>query len=195
MFFRATQKTLEGLEWPRIVDRLREGCRTPQARRLIDERVPGASIESELGATEGAESLAGAQRTGNFVDEFAGTLVEVRTRLGETSEARCLLETDGMPPLSGVGDLESCFQRAVKGGAMTPQQLLEVCATLAALRETRRFVASHAERAPLLIPVRRQSSYALVVLEGPGKVVLFRETVAALEQHVFEVENFLDGAP
>ena len=74
----------------------------------------------------------------------------MRTRLGETSEARCLLETDGMPPLSGVGDLESCFQRAVKGGAMTPQQLLEVCATLAALRETRRFVASHAERAPRL---------------------------------------------
>ncbi len=150
MLFRAAQKTLEGLEWPRIIDRLRAGCRTPQARRLIDGRVPGDSDGDALEAGQAALAASGAQRTGSSGCEFADTLAEVRALLAETSEARGLLESHGVPPISGVGDVESCLRRAVKGGAMTAQQLLDVRATLLALRDTRRFVAARAGRAPRL---------------------------------------------
>jgi DNA mismatch repair protein MutS2 len=118
MSFRVTQKTLESLEWPDVIARVREQCRTPQA----------------LGRA----------------DEFSTGLAEARELLAETSEARVLLDEGRVAPLSGVTDLLGVFRRAAKGGTLTPPQLLEVRAAATALRETARFLASHAETAPRL---------------------------------------------
>jgi DNA mismatch repair protein MutS2 len=141
MSFRVTPKTLECLEWPQVAARLRAQCRTPQAReRLLLHEGP------EEADDDGAER----QPTGNSYAEFADGLNEVRVRLAETSEARALLDADQIPPLGGIADLELAFRRAGKGGIMTPQQLLEVRATLAALHESERFLGSRVEEAPRL---------------------------------------------
>ena len=88
MSFRAAQETLEGLEWPRVIDRLRESCRTPQARQLLGGHGPGDSEETRSRAIADPEAPFGVQPAGSFASEFSESLAEVRTRLAETSEAR-----------------------------------------------------------------------------------------------------------
>ena len=103
MSFHVTQKTLESLEWPEVARRLRAECRIPQ------------------------------QPIGNSSADFAESLAEVRSRLAETSEARVLLDSDRVAPLSGVAELQPAFLHAGKSGTLVPQQLLEVRSTLVAL--------------------------------------------------------------
>jgi len=124
MAFKASQSTLESLEWARVIDQLREACRTPQGRLRLEEGGAGGLFES---------------------DE-AG----VRARLRETSEARQLLDRDERPPLGGCADLRSLLAHAVRGGVLEPLQLLEVRATLEVLHTTRRFFECCAELAPTL---------------------------------------------
>jgi DNA mismatch repair protein MutS2 len=120
MSFHVTQKTLESLEWPEVARRLRAECRIPQ------------------------------QPIGNSSADFAESLAEVRSRLAETSEARVLLDSDRVAPLSGVAELQPAFLHAGKSGTLVPQQLLEVRSTLVALHETKRFLAANSEQAPQL---------------------------------------------
>ena len=127
MPFRVAQKTLERLEWPQVVARLQAHCRTPQARQKL------VCPELQEG-DDRAESAAPAV--------FAQELAQVRARLAETSEARSLLNTEQTPPLDSFEDLAVAFRRAAKGGALTPQQLLDVRGALRSLHATVRFLAS-----------------------------------------------------
>ena len=88
MPFRIAQKGLEALEWPRVVDRLRASCRTPQARNLLaaeapDRRDDGEPEDGRPRASERAdfEPDGEARLAGRFVSEFADSLTEVRARL------------------------------------------------------------------------------------------------------------------
>ena len=111
MPFRIAQKTLESLEWPLIVARLRGHCRTPQARLRLaagegTELQPDDSASShtvagtellEVGALRGdpeeaahLAELEPAHECGR--EEFAQSPAAVRERLTETSEARALLD-------------------------------------------------------------------------------------------------------
>ncbi len=67
MSFRVAQKTLESLEWPRIVERLRATCRTPRARKPLSLSL--AQPE------DGDQSEADEQGAGSF--EFAQSLERV----------------------------------------------------------------------------------------------------------------------
>lgn len=127
MAFQASQSTLESLEWGRVIDALRDACRTPQGRLRLDE----TGDKDDGGLFESSE---------------AG----VRARLRETSEARQLLDRDERPPLGGCADLRSPLAHAIRGGLLEPTQLLDVRATLAALHATRRFFEGRAEIAPTL---------------------------------------------
>jgi DNA mismatch repair protein MutS2 len=123
--FRVAQKTLERLEWPQVVARLLGHCRTPQARALLESGDAAGGL-------------------------FEEGLAAARERLSETSEARALLDEEKAPPLGGVADLESAFRRAAKGGWLSPHQLLDVGAALAAIHATARFLRGRAESAPRL---------------------------------------------
>jgi DNA mismatch repair protein MutS2 len=120
MAFQVAAETLGRLDWDDLVARLAACARTPGGRA----RAQGPLFEAEL----------------------AG----MRERLAETSEARAVLDEGGEPPLSGVHDLDAPLLRLAKGGALTAPELLEVGATLAALRATARFLAARAEAAPRL---------------------------------------------
>jgi DNA mismatch repair protein MutS2 len=126
--FTVTQKTLERLEWPRILERLEAHARTPRGRAALRVAEPGASATAC----------------------FEGSLAGVRERLAETAEARRILADGDRPPLGGVVDLCDALRRARKGGMLAPRELLDLAATLAALRSTGRFLALRAENAPRL---------------------------------------------
>jgi DNA mismatch repair protein MutS2 len=155
MRLRVTQKTLESLEWPLVAGRLRDHCRTPKARARVPGRPDaGQTLESGPeregggdGQTRGESTAAGESTA---TEEFAESLSDVRERQAETSEARTLLDAGFVPPLGGVADLDVALSRAGKGAGMSPEQLLEVRATLEALRETRRLIAASAASAPRL---------------------------------------------
>jgi len=126
--FTVTQKTLERLEWPRILERVRGYARTPLGKAALE-------------AGEPADTAAA---------WFEGSLAGVRERLAETAEARAILAEGGAVPLGGVADLEEALRRARKGGVLAPRALREICVALAALRDTARFLVQKAARAPRL---------------------------------------------
>jgi DNA mismatch repair protein MutS2 len=126
--FTVTQKTLERLEWPRILERLAAHAQTPRGRAPLQPAEQGVCAR------------------GCFEDSSTG----VRERLAETAEARRILADGDRPPLGGVVDLGDALRRARKGGVLAPRELLDLAATLAALRGTGRFLALRAESAPRL---------------------------------------------
>jgi len=127
--FSVAQKTLERLEWPRVLDRLRELAQTPGGRHQF------AAASAQDAATPGV---------------FDADPRAVRDRLAETSEARSLLAAGESPPLGGVGEVEGSLARAVRGGVLTPAELRELAATAAALDATGRFFEPRAAAAPRL---------------------------------------------
>jgi DNA mismatch repair protein MutS2 len=124
--FQVSQTTLECLEWRSVVERLLAELRTPIARHALE--------------------AVGSQATGLFEDGEIG----VRERLGETSEARTLLDEDRVPPLGGAADLSDSLPRLRKGGTLEALELLELARTLAVLRDVGRFLVGHAPEAPRL---------------------------------------------
>jgi DNA mismatch repair protein MutS2 len=124
MGFNVSQSTLESLEWTRVVDELRAGCRTPQAHR----------------------HLSGAAGNEIFEQQEAG----VRSRLQETSEARALIDRETPPPFGGCRELDASLSLAEKGGVLESAALVDIRTTLEALHETRDFFERRRDECPAL---------------------------------------------
>ncbi len=127
MPFTVTQKTLERLEWPQLIERVAARTRTPRGRARI------APSEARSDAP------------------FEETLAGVRERLAETREARSILARGERPPLGGVVELGPALERTRKGGVLAPRELFDLGASLAALRGTARFLTLRREQAPSLL--------------------------------------------
>jgi DNA mismatch repair protein MutS2 len=128
--FFVTQKTLERLEWNRILEKLRGHAQTPGGQIRCAEPAPGSPPE--------ATSL------------FESTLHGVMDRLSETSEARAVLTAGGMPPIGDTVHLATVLGRARKDGVLSARELLDVASTLIAARLTQKFFESRLEAAPRL---------------------------------------------
>lgn len=128
MGFRVAHKTLERLEWPRVLERVRDQCRTPRARA----RVAAAMREDE------SETL------------FAPTLLETRRLLAMTSEARALLDKGEPAPLAGVAVLDDVLGRAARGATLAASELVEIGSTLSSLHGARRYLSKRSGAAPTL---------------------------------------------
>jgi dsDNA-specific endonuclease/ATPase MutS2 len=142
MTFAVSRNTLESIEWPRVLDRLRGCCRTPQGRRALD---PAQRDDDEAAPDP--------QYAGNWLTAFsvfAAGRHEVFDRIAETTEARALIDAGEVVPLGGVAEMETAFTRATKHGTIPGLQLLDVRSTLLALHETARFFASREQQAPKL---------------------------------------------
>ncbi len=125
--FAVSQKTLQRLDWPQVLSRLADCARTPRA---------AARLRPDAG--------------GALPSLFEDTGEGVRARLAETAEARSVLATGDRPPLGGVHETGPALARAGKGGALSARELTGLGGTLAALRETARFLLLRRETAPLL---------------------------------------------
>jgi DNA mismatch repair protein MutS2 len=118
-----SRRTLESLEWPLLVERLRAHARTPGGRRHCEP--------------EQADAL------------FAPDPATARALLAETSEARALL-TIAAPPFSGLSEIGTSLLRAERGGELGPGELLDVASVIEAVEATQHFLARHGEAAPRL---------------------------------------------
>jgi DNA mismatch repair protein MutS2 len=128
MPFSVSQKTLERLEWPEVLERLAEYARTPYGRQRI---VANDAL-------------------------FAGSVEAMRERLAQTRDAKTVLEAGDNPPLEGAVELARPLARAGKGGALEAEELRQVAASISALAGTRRFLERQAERAPGLAELAQQ---------------------------------------
>jgi DNA mismatch repair protein MutS2 len=118
-----SRRTLDALEWPLLVERLRSHARTPEGRsRCADDAEPSL---------------------------FAEDLASARALQAETSEARLLLER-AAPPFGGAADVAAALARAERGGDLGAGELLDVAAVIEDVEATQRFLATHAETAPRL---------------------------------------------
>jgi DNA mismatch repair protein MutS2 len=123
--FRVSRRTLEQLEWPLLVEQLRELTQTPRGRARCARDDAGRGL-------------------------FEPNADAVRERLAETSEARRLLDAGDAPALGSVADLDAALRRAGKGGVLAARELLDLRSTLSALTATRRALRRNAEPAQRL---------------------------------------------
>ncbi|HSJ97654.1 MAG TPA: endonuclease MutS2, partial [Myxococcota bacterium] len=117
----ASRRTLEVLEWPLVVERLRHHTRTPGGRRRCEDPAAG----------------------------FAGDREEADARLAEAGEARGLLAV-AAPPFGGLTDVAAALARAERGGDLAAGELLDVAATVEAITATAHFLARQGALAPRL---------------------------------------------
>jgi DNA mismatch repair protein MutS2 len=146
MSFTVTQKTLERLEWPVIVERLANGLRTPRGHARLLSAGPDAPL---------------------FESDSDG----VRQRLAETRQALEVLESGDEPPLGGTSELGPVLARAAKGGVLVADELLDVGRTLAALQDSAVFLARRSEQAPALAAwIEEVASQAVLRAEIDGAI-------------------------
>lgn len=103
------EKSLRTLELPSVLEMLATECRSPAAK-------------------ERALAL-----------EPATTLIDARERMAETTAAWRMLSRIGGPSLSAIGDCIGNVRRAERGGALSMPALLEIAATLGAIRRLKEY--------------------------------------------------------
>ncbi len=113
--------------------------------------------------------------------EPTADLDEARRRLAETSEARAFLEERDTATVGGARDVRLYADGAARGVTLTPEQLLEIKATLQAASALRRSIEKVADRFPLL------AATAAMLDES-------RRVVAAIAQVVDDEGQVLDSA-
>lgn len=117
----ASRRTVDALEWPLVVERLREHARTPAGRRRCEDSAALFATDAEA----------------------------AREWLAETGEARALLAR-AAPPLSGLPEIDLPLQRAERGGALTAGELLDIAAAVETITATARFLSAEPAEAPRL---------------------------------------------
>ena len=114
------QKTLHELGWPELCSGLAARARTPMGKARCLALLPGDDA------------------------------VETRARLDRVEEGRLLHRLDKEVPLAEALDVTAPLGRAAREGTLEPLELLQVARFIKAASSVRRFLASQADRAPLL---------------------------------------------
>ena len=115
-------KTLDDLEWDRLVEAVASRCRGPLGSKL---------------ASDGARARL----------PIATTIEGARVASAQTAECMRLLEAGEALPLDGVRDIGPHLLRVRRGGALEASALREIVTTVAAARAMRKFL--HARRAQM----------------------------------------------
>ncbi|MBS2020946.1 MAG: Smr/MutS family protein [Deltaproteobacteria bacterium] len=113
-------KTLSALGWNELIGHLSQRARTPLGREQCQALVP----EVEPGVAQ--------------------------ARLARIEEARVLLAVEKEAPLADAPDVREALARASREGTLEAPQLLSVARLIRTSVAVRRFLASQADRAPLL---------------------------------------------
>ena len=104
----------------------------------------------------------------------AAELDEVKERLALTEQARLLIGRKGSPPIYGVKDIVPALERAQKGAALSPRELLRVATVLRAARALQSYIEQDTEDTP---GIREMFS-----LLTPQKTLKERITTAILSE-------------
>ncbi|GAB6172438.1 endonuclease MutS2 [Paradesulfitobacterium aromaticivorans] len=103
------ERVLQKLDFPKIKERLAEFCRLPRSRELALALRPYTEIE------------------------------RVRLLLQETDEGKELLRLNPLFSVGGAKEVRPYLERCLRGGALSPEELLQVRDTLRSGRQVRNF--------------------------------------------------------
>lgn len=112
-------KTLETLEYNKILTQLRGHAATELGRQQCAALLPSAE------------------------------LTEVTQRLAATDEAVAVVRLKGRPPFTGIKMIQLSLSRAQIGGMLDPQQCLDVATTLIGARQVKRFLFAVHDNHPI----------------------------------------------
>ena len=112
-------KVLHILEYPKIIDRLKEQAATSLGEALCEQLGPSGDLE------------------------------EVKLRLQATDEACAAERLKGAPPFGGIVNIRASLKRAKIGGMLNPAELLEIASTARGGRLVKRHIAQIHEDHPL----------------------------------------------
>jgi DNA mismatch repair protein MutS2 len=104
-------------------------------------------------------------------------LNEAAARLAETSEARSLIATADLS-IGGAHDIRAQVDLAAHSGVLDPKELLDVQATLVAMRNLRRFFEKHAEASPHLADIARRLPVSTGLVEAIARCITDAAEVA-----------------
>jgi DNA mismatch repair protein MutS2 len=102
---------------------------------------------------------------------------EATARLAETSEARKLLAISDLS-IGGAHDIRAQVDLAAHGGVLDPKELLDVQATLVAMRTLRRFFEKHAEASPQLAYIASRLPSPVGLIEAIARCITDSAEVA-----------------
>ncbi len=158
-------KHLQTLELPKILKRLAEHTSFSAGRELALNLSPATELE------------------------------EVRRRQRETSEARRLLEVKADLPLSGVQDIRPLVEKAERGIALSPEELLQVRHTLLAGRSLRRSLIRVRGQFPILAGIAGRIEECPRVASEIGRCISERaEVVDEASRELASIRRQLEEA-
>jgi DNA mismatch repair protein MutS2 len=106
---------------------------------------------------------------------------EVKRRQRETTEGRAILSAGSAVSLGGVRDIRTIVERAVIGGTLTPEELLDVSSTLSAAMRLRKFI-------------KELDSDFEILREYAERIVPQPDIVREVERCIDEYGNVVDHA-
>ncbi|WP_294358463.1 endonuclease MutS2 [uncultured Clostridium sp.] len=112
--------TMEKLNYNKLKDIVKSYCSSGLGRSLIDKLQPSNSIK------------------------------EVKRRLSETSEGRCLLDADYHIPLEGISNVTILIEKIDKNGVLDPSELISISDFLRGCRKIKSFMKNKEGYAPTL---------------------------------------------
>lgn len=148
------QKVLHVLEFDKVKEQLLEHVSSSLGRELAERLVPSADYEEVLQLQE------------------------------ETDEAAKVLRLKGHVPLDGIYDIRPHLKRAAVGGSLSPQELMQVAATIHASRIFKRFIEDFIEE---------NESLPLLSAEVE-KIIVLAPLEQAIKNAVDENGEVLDSA-
>ena len=116
----STDRALDQLGWPELLEALSARCRLPAGRR----RALALPFQPDAAAA--------------------------REALARVEEARRLAEAGGGLPFGGLADVDSALERAAKGGVLEPLLLREVASLARAASRSQRALSARADDLPRL---------------------------------------------
>jgi len=99
------KKSLDTLEFYKILEALSEFCLSDEAKRMAKELLPSKNIE------------------------------DARRELSKTDEAKVMIERRGTPAFGSISDVNASLKRAKVGSALSPAELLRIGGLLTTTRK------------------------------------------------------------
>ena len=112
--------TMEKLNYNKLKEMVKSYCSSSLGRNLIDKLQPSSSIK------------------------------EVKRRLNETTEGRCLLDADYHIPLEGISNVTVLIDKIDKNGVLDPSELISISDFLRGCRKIKGFMKNKEGYAPTL---------------------------------------------
>lgn len=170
-----TERVIRKLDFDKILERLAERCLLPRAREMAEELRPYAHQD------------------------------QVQSALEETGEGRVLLRVNPLFSVRGAKEVRPLLERCLRGGTLSPEELLNIRGTLKAARQIKQSILEGKTETPHLREIalgidppkaiedeitRCITEEGFVADQASPQLAEFRRSITRLQQRI---RDTLDG--